>query len=697
MNRILAICRRPAALWVIALLTLVAGFAGPAAAQEAEGDAPGRVARVADLNGQVWIYTPDSGEWIAAAVNQVLTSNDRIATDNGARAEVRIGSTALRLDGDTELEVVQLDDTQMALQLYSGSVSARVSDPDAVRELTIATDVGRFRFDQPGRYRIDHADNRSAVTVYAGQSTYEHDRVALPVTAGQRSEFWIDEQQVAQYALSAPVQDDFASWANQQDAAAQRYAAPQYVSPEMTGAEDLGQYGSWEQTADDGPVWIPTAVPVGWAPYTTGHWAFVRPWGWTWVDDARWGFAPFHYGRWLWARNRWCWAPGRYERRPIYAPALVAWVGGGRVVAGGGPAVGWFPLGPRDVFVPGYRYSQRYVRDINITHVTNVTVINRFVTLAPERREFVNRRYANAVTVVPANVLTERRPVAAAAAQARATPWAREMATQPTRVAALSAPPVAAPALPARRADPRDIRPPFQRGNDTPGAVRPGQRDMRTPLPPGGARPGIATPNAQSQGVPERPGARPAPAAPGGVTPPLPRANPQAVTPPAQPEVRRPLPGTTNDPRMPAARPDDADRDATPRAPRRTLPGAVEERQPLPGTTNNPRVPPPRSDEGVRTLPAPALQRPPQREAPPPRTEAPQPRAQAPQRGEAPPQRVEAAPRRAEPAPAPQPRPQVERPQPAERPQQVERPQPPQRQAPEQPRGGNPRGAQQDR
>jgi len=68
---------------------------------------PGRGARVSEAAGQVWVYSPDAGEWVSAERNQPLTSGDRIATDTGARAELQIGSTSLRLDSGTEVEVVQ--------------------------------------------------------------------------------------------------------------------------------------------------------------------------------------------------------------------------------------------------------------------------------------------------------------------------------------------------------------------------------------------------------------------------------------------------------------------------------------------------------------------------------------------------------------------------------------------------------------
>src|SRR6185437_8968997 len=67
-------------------------------------------------------------------------------------------------------------------------------------------------------------------------------------------------------------------------------AARRYISPEMTGYEDLDDHGSWRTEADVGPVWYPQAVPADWEPYRYGHWAWVDPWGWTWIDDQPWGF-----------------------------------------------------------------------------------------------------------------------------------------------------------------------------------------------------------------------------------------------------------------------------------------------------------------------------------------------------------------------------------------------------------------------
>jgi hypothetical protein len=444
----LATLLRRQALWVLALL-----LCGSAIASD---DPPGRVGRLGDLHGQVWLYTPDAGEWVDAVRNRPLTTGDRLSTDAGARAEVRIGSTTVRLDSGTELEVLRIDDTRMALHLHGGSIAVRLRSSESAGQFELRTAEGRFLTPRAGRYRFDRFDETSHVTVWIGEAVYEGPGSALTVYTGQRAEFWMVNQ-AAQYSITEPKRDDFAAWAADQDRRDQRSAASRYVSPEMTGAEDLDRYGRWEQSPDYGAVWIPSQVPYGWAPYGAGHWAWVSPWGWTWVDDMPWGFAPFHYGRWAWWRNSWCWVPGTYVRRPVYAPALVGWIGGPHlsvsISAGSRPGVGWFPLAPREVYVPAYprRVTPRYVQQVNITHVTTITNVTTIVQNprdAVTSIDYRNRRYPHALTVVPQEVMTERRPVAPIAAQLRNSPQVQQLVQQPVRRIVVPAPPVAAPVVP---------------------------------------------------------------------------------------------------------------------------------------------------------------------------------------------------------------------------------------------------------
>src|SRR5262249_18744748 len=154
----------------------------------------------------------------------------------------------------------------------------------------------------------------------------------------------VGTDQVAGDVLAGAPPDPWDQWCSTRDNRAEQSlrTAETYVPPDMIGAEDLGQYGGWRNKPSYGPVWGPPSVGVDWAPYRYGHWAYVMPWGWTWIDDAPWGFAPFHYGRWVRAGWGWVWVPGQ-RVRPVYAPALVAWVGGVEVAVGGGGLAAWIP------------------------------------------------------------------------------------------------------------------------------------------------------------------------------------------------------------------------------------------------------------------------------------------------------------------------------------------------------------------
>src|SRR5215831_8004021 len=103
----------------------------------------------------------------------------------------------------------------------------------------------------------------------------------------------------------------------------------------------LAPYGTWTALPEYGQVWIPHNVSPAWRPYTTGRWVYTD-YGWTWVSDQEWGWAPFHYGRWTFvASYGWIWIPGT-----VWAPAWVAW----RHSPGW---VGWAPLPPQVVVRPG--------------------------------------------------------------------------------------------------------------------------------------------------------------------------------------------------------------------------------------------------------------------------------------------------------------------------------------------------------
>ena len=79
-----------------------------------------------------------------------------------------------------------------------------------------------------------------------------------------------------------------------------------------------------------------SSAPTSRRTSAAGHWAYDSDY--TWVSDYDWGWAPFHYGRWVYAAGPgWEWIPGRE-----YAGAWVSW----RYGVDDWAYVGWAPLAP---------------------------------------------------------------------------------------------------------------------------------------------------------------------------------------------------------------------------------------------------------------------------------------------------------------------------------------------------------------
>lgn len=383
-------------------------------------DPPGRVARLNYSQGSVSFRPAGEDDWVTAVPNRPIVTGDDLWTDNDSRAEVHVGSAAIRMGQRTGITFLTLDDNNTQIRLAQGSIIVRVRHVDDDDTYEIDTPNIAFTLLQPGEYRVDVSEDGSQTIteVFHGRGHVTGGGFTYNVIAGQSASFTGSER--LDYDLEQlPSQDDFDAWAFNRDAREDEADSANYVSREMTGYEDLDEYGSWSYVPGYGECWQPVGVVVGWAPYRFGHWVWVGPWGWTWVEDEPWGFAPFHYGRWAFVNGGWFWVPGPVVVRPVWAPALVAFVGGGpgfRFSAGVG--VGWFPLGPGEVYVPGYRVSRAYVNNVNITNTSvNVTrVTNVYNTVIVNKTTitnvtYVNQHVNNAVTVVSHDAFVNARPV----------------------------------------------------------------------------------------------------------------------------------------------------------------------------------------------------------------------------------------------------------------------------------------------
>src|SRR5690242_3548793 len=103
----------------VALIVGLAGFGGAARAQ---GDPPGQAGRLAFVEGVVSFHDDEQSGWSPATVNTPLTSGDAIWTEPNARSEISVAGTRVRLDGGTQLDMLDVDDAQTRLQIDRGKI-----------------------------------------------------------------------------------------------------------------------------------------------------------------------------------------------------------------------------------------------------------------------------------------------------------------------------------------------------------------------------------------------------------------------------------------------------------------------------------------------------------------------------------------------------------------------------------------------
>ncbi|WP_395714305.1 DUF6600 domain-containing protein [Reyranella sp.] len=713
-----------------ATITVMSGLAGAtlvwSSAALAQGEPPARVGRLAFTSGAVSFHDDAESTWRPAVVNTPLTTGDAIWTEPNARGEVSLAGTRIRLEGASELDLLALDDTQTRMRLSQGRIDIKTFSLEASQPYQIVTPRGTISLLQQGDYYVEAGslEDPTRLGVRSGAAQIEDlNGQVLAVRAGEVGEVLGDASMPQLRTVSAPPPAPPAFWATR-DRQVVYDQPPQYMPAGVTGYEDLNAYGSWVNDGSYGMVWVPRAVPAGWAPYRTGHWAYQQPWGWTWIDDQPWGFAPYHYGRWANRNNRWMWVPPQREARPVYAPALVAFVGGVELATTladrSNAPVGWFPLGPREVYVPAYTTNRDYYQRINRSAAVQDRMLDdrwrrtewREGGITAQNLRLMNQRFA---TVVPAAAFVRSQPVSRAALRVApdrvATVPVVPVAAPPAPTVSMTRPAAAAPsATPApgaavpptlspSPADPRTQTQARAAANiattktavaDMPTFARPAAIDRRAaPGPKFSAAPPAAAPGAPASGadkpdVPKlapRQGAEP-PAVQGAVTP-LPNHASRPGEPPAsRPPAPAQVPGAT-EPAKPGEPPRQQAAPSQPQpAPQPPKPGEPPKPQVTPSPQQQPAPQPPRPGEPQRqqAAPAPASQpprstEPPKQQAAPPSQQHPAPQpprpAELPKQQAAPPSQQHpglqplrsAEPQRPQAAPAPAPRPPQATPQ----------------------------------
>jgi hypothetical protein len=430
--------------------------------QQPSEDPPVRVGRLARTSGTVSFHTAGDTQWSPAAVNYPVATGSAFWTEPTASAVLEVGSSRITLGGGTAFDIASLDPGGLQATLGQGAAAISARGLASGEVWAIQTPRGLVTLRGDGRYQVVAGDTQTPtmVTVQQGAAEVTGPDLQTVVEAGQTATITGTSILQASIGPARPDPELTGILARERPQVIPPPPPPAVVA--MPGVEDLGAYGAWDTMPDYGPVWYPQVGP-DWAPYRDGHWAYIAPWGWTWVDDDAWGFAPFHYGRWAHLHGRWAWVPGREPGRPVYAPALVAFIGLGAGVGLGAAlaagSVGWIPLGPREAYHPWYHASERYTREVNAEHGMRVRDVDGYA----------NR---GAAVVVPAGVMVGSRPVRQAAqplspqALAGARPLAGQEPLRPTIATAgvtpglahrLNLPPAAGAGVPRQQPAPGPV------------------------------------------------------------------------------------------------------------------------------------------------------------------------------------------------------------------------------------------------
>ena len=376
---------------------------------------PPTAARIGVINGQVSTMRPDTGEWVAAVVNAPLMQGDTIATAGHARTEVQLDfANVMRLSENAQVKIVALWQKHIQIQVASGTVDYVVFK-GAEGDVEIDTPNMAVIPQGEGVYRVQiDGDSQAELTVRRGRAQVSTPQGGTNVDPGSVIYVRGTDNPEYQIANARPL-DEWDRWNAERDRTIEQAQSWQYANRYYTGAQDLDQYGTWQNVPDYGQVWSPNVGP-DWSPYYDGNWTWEPYWGWTWVSYEPWGWAPYHYGRWFWGGGRWSWWPGigYWGARPIWAPAYVSFLGLGLAARGIGIGlgfgfgnIGWLALGPFDAVFGWWGHHNGYnaVGIGSIAHIGNYGRMGRMGNgryMSNLQAALTNDHIRRAITTMPA-------------------------------------------------------------------------------------------------------------------------------------------------------------------------------------------------------------------------------------------------------------------------------------------------------
>ena len=212
------------AMVILAALACVLQLSTTAMAQDNDDqdqslDPPDRVARLNYSQGSISFRPAGEDDWVTAVPNRPMVTGDDLWADENSRAEVHIGSTAIRLGAQTGITFLALDDNTTQIRLAQGSLIVRLRHVDDDDSYEIDTPNIAFTLLQPGEYRVDVSQDgsRTDVTTWHGRGNVTGGGLSYSVLAGQSASFTGNQDHLDYDLSQVPDRDGLDDWALERD------------------------------------------------------------------------------------------------------------------------------------------------------------------------------------------------------------------------------------------------------------------------------------------------------------------------------------------------------------------------------------------------------------------------------------------------------------------------------------------------
>lgn len=377
---------------IVALVTMFAAVANAQTQQDWEERDATLVGRISHLEGTLTRYEANRGEWVPMVKDAPVVAGDQLYSDPDAKVELILpNNTWIRIDGDTEIQLIDLDERYTDLDLSLGTT--RIYNKSTVAETKTTTPFGDVIIPAGSTADIAiYSDHIVIISlndiIYFVHNRSERRHEVTDVGAA----LFANTDQVS--ASGTAVAEVWRNWNKKMDALwamrAQTHGESVAYLPSVLNhdAYTLDTHGRWEQVYYQGAhyrFWRPVHVHTGWTPFSSGVW-HVR-WGdHVWISHEPFGYVTHHYGNWIFTANHWYWAPPVTRRMiraglPLFHIGL-AWYPGRVAWIHAATHVGWFPLSPYEPYYSHHRWGRR------------AYVVTKNAHRHPPRHNYKHRRHA---------------------------------------------------------------------------------------------------------------------------------------------------------------------------------------------------------------------------------------------------------------------------------------------------------------